>query len=57
MLNAAVEKEQELMSDDSEVDEKTSNGNWDFSSEPSQSSEDKQDVTQDTSRSGQQQEN
>ena len=57
MLNAAVEKEQELMSDDSEVDEKTSNGNWDFSSEPSQSSEVKQDVTQDTSRSGQQQEN
>ena len=57
MLNAAVEKKQELMSDDSEVDEKTSNGNWDFSSEPSQSSEDKQDVTQDTSRSGQQQEN
>ena len=57
MLNAAVEKEQELMSDDSEVDEKTSNGNWDFSSEPSQSSEDEQDVTQDTSRSGQQQEN
>ena len=57
MLNAAVEKEPELMSDDSEVDEKTLNGNWDFTSEPSQSSEVEQDVIQDTSRSGQQQEN